>query len=151
MKFLKDQYLTPSYTNIPKLNEIKMWAINLKYVDRNSWTNYNAVYSIARTVLENNSAFLMHESTLHTIIQQRIATNKTVDEINDQTNEDSDVKYIYLMHNYKQRNNYKVINSMQYHMNIPSNKNSILLIKTFIEITKTKISQEAPMSTPTFF
>jgi hypothetical protein len=94
MEFLKDQYLTPSYTNIQKLNEIKMWAINLKYVDRSSWTNYNAVYSIARTVHENNSAFLMHESTLHILMQQRIATNKTVDEINDQTNEDSDVEYI---------------------------------------------------------
>ena len=39
MEFLKDQYLTPSYTNIPKLIEIKMWAINLKYVDRSSWTS----------------------------------------------------------------------------------------------------------------
>ena len=86
MEFLIDQYLAPSYTNIPILNEIKIWAINLKYVDRNSWTNYNAEYSIARTANENNSAFLMHESTLHTIMQQRIATNKTVDEINDQTN-----------------------------------------------------------------
>ena len=36
----------------------------------------------------------MHESTLHILMQQRIATNKTVDEINDQTNEDSDVEYI---------------------------------------------------------
>jgi len=95
MEFLKDQYLTPSYyTNISILKEIKMWAINLKYVDRNSWTNYNAVYSIASTVNGNNSAFLMHESTLHILMQQRIATNKTVDEINDQTNEESDVEYI---------------------------------------------------------
>ena len=94
MEFLKDQYLPPTYTNITILNEIKMWAINLKYVDRNSWTNYNAEYSIARTANENNSAFLMHESSLHTIMQQRIATNKRADEISDQPNEDSDVEYI---------------------------------------------------------
>ena len=86
MEFVKDQYLSPSYTNIQKLNAIKMWAINLKYVDRNSWTNYNAEYSIARTVNENNSAFLMHESTLHTIMQQRISSNKTVDEANKRSN-----------------------------------------------------------------
>ena len=57
-------------------------------------TNYNAIYSIAGTENENNLTFLMHESTLRTLIQQRISTNKSIDEINDQTDECSDVEYI---------------------------------------------------------
>ena len=83
MEFLQDQYLTTSYTNIPKLMALKMLALNLKYVDRNSWTNYNAIYTIARAENENNSKFLMHERNLHTIMQQGIASNKAVDEISD--------------------------------------------------------------------
>ena len=65
-----------------------------KYVDRNSWTNYNALYSIAGAEAENNSNFLMHESTLRALMRQRIATNKAVDEISDQTYDLSDVEYI---------------------------------------------------------
>ncbi len=53
-----------------------MWAINLKYVDRNSWTNYNAMYSIAQEETENSSKFLMHENTLRALMQQRIANNR---------------------------------------------------------------------------
>ena len=57
-------------------------------------TNYNAIYSIAGTENENNLTFLMHESTLRTLIHQRISTNKSIDEINDQTDEFSDAEYI---------------------------------------------------------
>ena len=45
-------------------------------------------------VNENNLTFLMHESTLRTLMHQRISTNKSIDEINDQTDECSDVEYI---------------------------------------------------------
>ena len=93
-EFLQSQYLNPTYANIATLAQIKMWAINLKYVDRNSWTNYNALYSIAGATTENNSKFLMHESTLRILMQQRIETNKAVDAISDQTDDLSNVEYI---------------------------------------------------------
>ena len=73
---------------------MKMWTLNLRYVDRNSWTNYNAIYTIAAAENENNSKFLMRDSTLRSLIRQRIALNKKVDEINDQSDELSDVEYI---------------------------------------------------------
>ncbi len=38
-----------------------MWALNLKYVDHNAWTNYNAMYSIAGTENENNLKFQLSD------------------------------------------------------------------------------------------
>ncbi len=63
-------------------------------MDSNSWANYNAIYSIAGTENESNLTFLINESTLRTLMHQRISTNKSIDEINDQTDEFSDVEYI---------------------------------------------------------
>ena len=34
-EFLQNQYLDPTYANIAALAQIKMWALNLKYVDLN--------------------------------------------------------------------------------------------------------------------
>ena len=51
-------------------------------------------YPIAGAESENNSKFLMHASTLWDLTRQRIANNKSVDEINDRTDELSDLDYI---------------------------------------------------------
>jgi hypothetical protein len=59
---LLNQYLNPTYANIAILSQMKMWALNLRNVDRNSWTNYNAIYSIAGA--ENENA----HSTLRTLM-----------------------------------------------------------------------------------
>ena len=83
MEHLQDQYLAPSLqANLLILQQIKMWAINLKYVDRSSWTNYNAMYSIAQEENENSSKFLMHENTLRALMRPRIAHNREIVDTN---------------------------------------------------------------------
>ena len=83
MEYLQDQYLAPTQANLPILLQVKMWAINLKYVDRSSWTNYNTIYSIAQEENENSSKFLMHENTLRALMQLRIAHNREIVDTND--------------------------------------------------------------------
>ena len=43
LEYLKIQYLP----NLDRIKGIKMWALDLKYVDRNSWENYHSMYSVA--------------------------------------------------------------------------------------------------------
>ena len=94
LEYLEDQYLSFSVRNKPAIQRIKMWVLDLKYVDRNSWANYNAMYSIAINEKERDTAFLMTETSLNSLIQQRIAKNKALRPVADELEADSDIEYI---------------------------------------------------------
>ena len=55
-----------------------MWALDLKYVDRNSWTNYNSMYSVAATEHENTTKFLMTETSMIALTRRRILMNRAL-------------------------------------------------------------------------
>ena len=94
LEFLQDQYLYPSLRNLPTIKLIKMWAIDLKYIDRNSWTNYNAMYSIAANENEKETTFLMTETSLEALTQQRITRNRASRPIVDELQDNSDTEDI---------------------------------------------------------
>ena len=71
-----------------------MWALDLKYVDRNSWMNYNSMYSVAVAEHENATKFLMTETSMTHLTRRRIAKNMALGTHHDELDGDSEIEYL---------------------------------------------------------
>ena len=69
-----------------------MWAPDLKYVDRNSRTNFNSMYSVAVAEHENATKCLTTETSLTYLTRRRIAKIMALGTQHGEFDDDSEIE-----------------------------------------------------------